>query len=188
MCIAVCSAVRLAESSNLLNYSVFSTRLNSLAVCNENLYLLTHQNLYELRVDLEDFDGGKGFAVYDGFSMGGEKENYMLKFLGPLKAGDAGDGLTYHASIPFSTIDIDNDRWEGGHCAVNHTGGWWYNQCEASNLNGKYLNGLNPHEYQGVYWHEWHGPSYSLMSTKMMIRPKFREIPKTPTTTGTPLE
>ncbi|KAF8778061.1 Techylectin-5B like protein [Argiope bruennichi] len=145
---------------------------------NENLYLITHQDLYELRVDLEDFDGGKGFALYDGFAVGSEKEKYMLKFVGPFKAGDAGDGMTYHASIPFSTIDIDHDFWEGGHCAKDHTGGWWYNQCEASNLNGKYLNGLNPHEYQGVYWHEWHGPSYSLMSTKMMIRPKFREVAK----------
>ncbi|GIY56936.1 hypothetical protein CDAR_86581 [Caerostris darwini] len=68
---------------------------------NENLYLITHQDLYELRVDLEDFDGGKGFAVYDGFAVGSEKEKYMLKFVGPLRAGDAGDGMTYHASIPF---------------------------------------------------------------------------------------
>lgn len=83
----------------------------------------------------------------------------------------SGDGMTYHAAMSFSTIDVDYDRWENGHCAVDHTGGWWYNQCDASNLNGKYLRGLNPYEYQGVYWHEWQGPSYSLQSTKMMLRP-----------------
>lgn len=84
--------------------------------------------------------------------------------------------MTYHASMPFSTIDADHDRWPNGHCAVDHSGGWWYNQCDASNLNGKYLRGLNPYEYQGVYWHEWQGPSYSLQSTKMMLRPTTKQF------------
>ncbi|KFM71328.1 Techylectin-5B, partial [Stegodyphus mimosarum] len=147
---------------------------------NENLYLLTHQDLYELRIDLRDFEEGRAFAKYGGFAVGSEREKYMLKLLGPLTGGDAGDGMTYHASMPFSTIDVDNDRWEGGHCAKDHTGGWWYNQCDASNLNGKYLNGMNPHEYQGVYWHEWQGPSYSLMFTQMMIRPMGHAFLATP--------
>lgn len=40
-----------------------------------------------------------------------------------------------------------------------------------------YLNGELPeiHEYKGMYWYDWHGPSYSLMSAKMMIRPKTAE-------------
>ncbi|KAG8184829.1 hypothetical protein JTE90_004926 [Oedothorax gibbosus] len=142
---------------------------------NENLHLITHQDLYELRVDLEDFEDGRAFTTYGGFAVGSEKEKYMLKLLGTITGGSAGDGMTYHASVPFSTIDADHDRWEGGNCAKDHTGGWWYNQCDASNLNGRYLNGLNPSEYQGVYWHEWHGPSYSLMATKMMVRPLGRK-------------
>lgn len=143
---------------------------------NENLYLITHQALYELRVDLHDFDDGHAYAKYDGFAVGSEKEKFMLKVLGRLSGGDAGDGMTYHASIPFSTTDMDNDRWEGGNCAEDHTGGWWYNQCDASNLNGQYLGGLTPQEYKGVYWHEWQGPNYSLMATQMMIRPMKHEI------------
>ncbi|XP_054714480.1 techylectin-5B-like [Uloborus diversus] len=145
---------------------------------NENLYLLTHQDLYELRIDLADFDDGTAFAKYGGFAVGSEKEKYMLKLLGPLTAGDAGDGMSYHASMPFSTIDMDNDRWEGGHCAKDHTGGWWYNQCDASNLNGQYLRGLNQNEYQGIYWYEWQGPSYSLMTSRMMIRPMQQQYEK----------
>lgn len=143
---------------------------------NENLYLITHQALYELRVDLQDFEDGHAYAKYNGFAVGSEKEKYMLKVLGRLTGGDAGDGMTYHASIPFSTTDMDNDRWEGGNCAEDHTGGWWYNQCDASNLNGQYLGGLTPQEYKGVYWHEWQGPNYSLMATQMMIRPMRHKI------------
>jgi hypothetical protein len=47
----------------------------------------------------------------------------------------------------------------------------------SSNLNGLYLNGELPeiHEYKGMYWYDWHGPTYSLMSAKMMIRPKTAE-------------
>ncbi|CAG2164814.1 unnamed protein product [Oppiella nova] len=70
--------------------------------------------------------------------------------------------MTYHISMQFSTKDNDNDRWDGNNCASEHTGGWWYNQCESANLNGQYLAGLSPQEYKGIYWSEWQGPSYSL--------------------------
>lgn len=42
-----------------------------------------------------------------------------------------------------------------------------------SNLNGQYLNGPVPleFEYKGMYWYDYQGPLYSLMKSKMMIRP-----------------
>lgn len=42
-----------------------------------------------------------------------------------------------------------------------------------SNLNGQYLNGNVPieYEYKGMYWYDFHGPMYSLLRAKMMIRP-----------------
>lgn len=85
--------------------------------------------------------------------------------------GDAGDAMTYHISVPFSTKDNDNDKWTDN-CAVEHTGGWWYNQCETANLNGQYLAGLSPHEFKGIYWSEWQGPSYSLKRVEMKLRPR----------------
>lgn len=41
-------------------------------------------------------------------------------------------------NTPFSTIDRDNDRNQDGSCATKMRGGWWYNKCSTSNLNGEY--------------------------------------------------
>lgn len=42
-----------------------------------------------------------------------------------------------------------------------------------SNLNGQYLNGPVPQEfeYKGMYWYDYQGPMYSLMKSRMMVRP-----------------
>lgn len=42
-----------------------------------------------------------------------------------------------------------------------------------SNLNGRYLVGEieGSMEYQGMYWYDWHGPEYSLMKSRISIRP-----------------
>lgn len=47
-----------------------------------------------------------------------------------------------------------------------------------SNLNGQYLNGPVPQEfeYKGMYWYDYQGPQYSLMRSKMMIRPYFNAV------------
>jgi hypothetical protein len=137
---------------------------------NDNIHRITYQNIYELRIDLEDFEGDKAFAKYNAFAIGSEIENYMIKLLGNYE-GDAGDAMSYHIAMQFSTKDNDNDRWVGESCAREHTGGWWYNQCESANLNGQYLAGLSPQEYKGIYWSEWQGPSYSLKKTEIKIRP-----------------
>ena len=39
--------------------------------------------------------------------------------------------------MKFSTYDRDNDASEY-HCAVDHHGAWWYNDCYDVNPNGRY--------------------------------------------------
>lgn len=68
----------------------------------------------------------------------------------------------------------DNDAWTDGNCARSHFGGWWYNSCDESNLNGRYfLDGSveSAQNYHGIYWGAFTGSMSSLKSVKMMIRP-----------------
>lgn len=55
----------------------------------ETMHLLTQAKNYELRVDMEDFEGQKVFAEYSSFSVGPESEGYMLN-LGRFTRGAAG--------------------------------------------------------------------------------------------------
>ncbi|RXM95707.1 Angiopoietin-4 [Acipenser ruthenus] len=71
----------------------------------------------------------------------------------------------------FSTRDSDNDNCLCK-CALMLTGGWWFDACGLSNLNGMYYPaGHNIRKLNGIKWHHFRGPSYSLRATTMMIRP-----------------
>ncbi|KAL7975851.1 hypothetical protein Chor_002457 [Crotalus horridus] len=49
--------------------------------------------------------------------------------------------------------------------------GWWFDACGQSNLNGIYYPARhNIRKLNGVRWHYFQGPGYSLKATRMMIR------------------
>ena len=50
--------------------------------------------------------------------------------------GTAGNSLSYHNGMGFSTIDQDNIK----NCSARFRGGWWYKSCHKANLNGEYGN------------------------------------------------
>ncbi|KAK2891376.1 hypothetical protein Q8A67_014019 [Cirrhinus molitorella] len=89
----------------------------------EFLHQLTSKHQYRLRVDVEDFNGQKAYSVYKFFSVSSEADGYKLHVSGFLNAG-AGDSLTYHNLMKFSTFDKDQDNAEGG--AMMSTGVNWY--------------------------------------------------------------
>eukprot|EP00057_Strongylocentrotus_purpuratus_P017986 XP_011672460.1 PREDICTED: fibrinogen C domain-containing protein 1-like [Strongylocentrotus purpuratus] len=134
---------------------------------NDNIHRLSRNKTYELRIDLEDFDGQTRYATYSNFSIADEVAKYILS-LGSY-SGDAGDSMSFHAGYPFSTLDRNNEG-AGGHCAGYYKGGWWYNRCLRANLNGQYLNGLTGTYSKGVVWVEWRGSKYSLKKTEMKLR------------------
>ncbi|XP_059819324.1 fibrinogen alpha chain [Hypanus sabinus] len=151
---------------------------------NDILHILTQKETF-LRIELEDWSGNKKHAEYIA-NISSESENYMLNITS--YTGDAGDALITglavdgayisHVNMKFSTFDRDNDKWEEN-CAQFYGGGWWYNNCQAANLNGIYYHGGPydprdnvPYEIEnGVVWAPFKGIDYSLKVVKMKIRP-----------------
>ncbi|XP_035697764.1 angiopoietin-related protein 1-like [Branchiostoma floridae] len=139
----------------------------------DKIHNLTTQDSYELYVQLEDWEGNVVHAKYSTFSIGDEGTDYTLHIWG--YSGDANDSMVYHNGRKFSANDQDNDGWSYN-CAQYYSGGWWYNDCARSNLNGPYFH---PEDYHGtdtgpcVFWRYWKDTSYySLKATKMMVRPR----------------
>ncbi|XP_069507036.1 angiopoietin-4 [Ambystoma mexicanum] len=138
---------------------------------NEWVHLLTSQTSYSLRVELQDWDGNRAYGQYGTFRLGSERQLYRL-FLGDY-SGTAGpqSSLALHETN-FSTRDSDNDNCLCK-CAQMLSGGWWFDACGLSNLNGVYYSARHHlRKLNGIKWHYFRGPSYSLRGTRMMIRPR----------------
>ncbi|XP_068135000.1 fibrinogen alpha chain [Hyperolius riggenbachi] len=163
--------------------SVDASGKGELWLGNEYIHLLSQKETV-LRIELEDWSGNQAYAEYI-FQLGSEEEGYALHVNS--YEGTAGDALregskddskhTSHNSMKFSTYDKDSDKWEEN-CAEMYGGGWWYNNCQAVNLNGIYYTGgqydprNNVHETEnGVVWLSFKPADYSLKTVKMKIRP-----------------
>ncbi|KAM8718032.1 hypothetical protein ACLKA7_004698 [Drosophila subpalustris] len=133
----------------------------------DKIHALTAERNQELLVLLEDQDGIEAFENYESFAIGDEEEQYILHELGNA-SGSAGDSLTSHRGMKFSTFDRDNDIGKGN-CAKIFTGGWWYRNCHNSHLTGLY-NDNNPGK--GINWTSLRDYTHSLKKAVMMIRPK----------------
>ncbi|KAJ3586885.1 hypothetical protein NHX12_013277 [Muraenolepis orangiensis] len=135
---------------------------------NEHIFRLTQQPS-TLRIEIEDWEGQTRFAEYGYFSLHNELNSYKL-FLANY-SGNAGDSLRYHNNTNFSTKNRDNDKCVDD-CAALRKGGYWYNCCTDSNLNGVfYRRGLHTKSTDGMTWYGWHGPNYSMKRVEMKIRP-----------------
>ncbi|KAI3369573.1 hypothetical protein L3Q82_024393, partial [Scortum barcoo] len=140
---------------------------------NEALHLLTSQGQYSLRVELRDWEGNSAHSKYDRFTLTNERQQYRLYLRGYSGTAGRQSSLTTHGT-GFSTRDLDNDNCDHCKCALMLTGGWWFDACGFSNLNGIYYTvGQNIRKLNGIKWHHFRGPSYSLRSTSMMVRPRL---------------
>ncbi|KAG8451437.1 hypothetical protein GDO86_003590 [Hymenochirus boettgeri] len=137
---------------------------------NEFIYQLTSYGSYVLRIQLRDFDGNEAYSLYDHFSLGSEEQNYRLQVRG--YSGTAGRTSSFSSTgTEFSTKDVDNDRCSCK-CAQMATGGWWFDACGPSNLNGIYYQGgHSTAKFNSLKWHYWKGPTHGLKTVSMMIRP-----------------
>ncbi|XP_062996846.1 angiopoietin-2-like [Elgaria multicarinata webbii] len=142
---------------------------------NNFIHLITKQSPYSLYIKLQDWENNEAYATYEHFQVGPEEQNYRLYVRS--YSGTAGRTSSLSPSgTDFSTKDIDNDRC-ACKCAQMAGGGWWFDACGPSNLNGIYYPPSPAMiRYNGMKWHYWKGPSHTLKATTMMIRPvDFRE-------------
>ena len=130
---------------------------------NDKIHRLTASRASSLRVELEDWNGGKAYAKYGKFKIGEEQAQYRLE-VGSY-SGTAGDSLAYHNNMAFTTKDTGGSNT----CAVSYTGAWWYHACYSSNLNGKYLGDTT--SSKSVNWYNWKNDNVSLKFTEMKLRP-----------------
>lgn len=144
---------------------------------NEMLHRLTRQGDYLLRIDIWDWEGNRAYAEYSHFKIHNEKHQYKIIVGG--YHGNAGDSLSVHDSMSFSTEDVDNDHHRR-HCAVDNKSGWWFNSCFYSNLNGVYHMGWYNTQTSlyansvsnGIVWYTWKDSEfYSLKKIEMKIKP-----------------
>ncbi|ELK10061.1 Angiopoietin-2 [Pteropus alecto] len=80
-------------------------------------------------------------------------------------AGPTGTGPTGHGGTAQAPT------WPAGVYGAQ-TGGWWFDACGPSNLNGMYYpQRQSTNKFNGIKWYYWKGSGYSLKATAMMIRP-----------------
>ncbi|KAI4578617.1 hypothetical protein MJG53_020871 [Ovis ammon polii x Ovis aries] len=137
---------------------------------NDHIHRLSRRPT-RLRVEMQDWEGNMRYAEYSHFVLGNELNSYRL-FLGNYSGDVGNDALIYHNNTAFSTKDKDNDNCLDK-CAQLRKGGYWYNCCTDSNLNGVYYRlGEHNKHLDGITWYGWHGSSYSLKRVEMKIRPE----------------
>ncbi|XP_056133911.1 angiopoietin-related protein 3 [Lampris incognitus] len=137
----------------------------------KKLHSVAGQGVSILRVELEDWKMERRWAEYQ-FSLGGPTTHYTLNL--SYLTGELPDAMANHTGMSFSTKDKDNDNHRDSNCARNYTGGWWFNACGDTNLNGRYVwlraKGRSLRR-KGIHWKPGTGTSYSLKATKISIRP-----------------
>uniref|UniRef100_A0A8C6Z622 Angiopoietin 4 n=1 Tax=Nothoprocta perdicaria TaxID=30464 RepID=A0A8C6Z622_NOTPE len=137
---------------------------------NEAVHLLTSRAPYALRVELLDWEGAQALALYERFQLGSERQLYRLALQGYSGTAGQQSGMALQGTN-FSTRDADHDNCLCK-CAQMLSGGWWFDACGLSNLNGIYYPARhNIRKLNGIRWHHFQGPSYSLKGTRMLIRP-----------------
>ncbi|KAF3690661.1 Angiopoietin-related protein 3 Angiopoietin-like protein 3 ANGPTL3(17-224) Precursor [Channa argus] len=137
----------------------------------KKIHSIAQQGLYILRVDLEDWREEKQWAEYS-FSLEGPSKDYTLHV--SHISSDSPDAMANCTGMRFSTKDRNDDINRNFNCTRNSTGGWWFNGCGETNLNGKYLwlksKGRSVRR-KGIHWKSGSGPSNFLKITKISMRP-----------------
>ncbi|KAM6948237.1 angiopoietin-related protein 3-like [Aplochiton taeniatus] len=133
-----------------------------------------------LHIVVGDWRQGSRSIQYNTFSLGGPESRYALHLGQP--AGDLPDAMSRHGGTTFSTKDRDHGNLEETQCLYDHTGGWWFNACGDTNLNGRYVRARSKSRLgrkRGVYWRPQRRSSFSLRFIQISIGPASSHNPST---------
>ncbi|XP_049295101.1 angiopoietin-related protein 6-like [Anopheles funestus] len=133
---------------------------------------ITTPTQYELAILMDAFDGTTATVRYTSFKVAAETDSFRLTTLSGF-SGTTGNSMSTAVGKKFSTFDRDGDSSATVNCARTWWGGWWFNGCGDSNLNGLY-NGATPTATPrtAMVWTSFKGASQSLKSSIMLIRKK----------------
>ena len=139
--------------------------------------LTTRRLTASLRVDMSDFDGNMTHALYHFFNVDKPSNKYRLSVGG--YNGTAGDSLSYHNRMAFTTYDQDNDKNDYNSATwvntLGHAGGWWFKGHAAAGapLNGAYAGVFKDTYTAGgftvLHWYKFRG-RYQLKFAEMKIK------------------
>ncbi|XP_057608611.1 angiopoietin-2 [Chionomys nivalis] len=148
----------------------FGSPLGEYWLGNEFVSQLTNRQRYVLKIQLKDWEGNEAHSLYEHFYLSSEELNYRIHLTGLTGTAGKISSISQPGS-DFSTKDSDNDKCICK-CSQMLTGGWWFDACGPSNLNGQYYpQKQSTNKFNGIKWYYWKGSGYSLKATTMMIRP-----------------
>jgi len=105
----------------------------------ENIFLLTNQETYDLRVEVLGYNGKMYNSESPGFKLSGEKDDYVLH-IDNMTSGNFKDLMAELNGLAFTTSDRDNDLWHNENCASYYRGAFWLQNC-GWDLNREYCDG-----------------------------------------------
>lgn len=107
--------------------------------------------------------------LFSNFKIGPGSDKYRLTVSG--YSGNAErNSLYWHNNRQFTTKDADHDS-AVYNCAYALEGGWWYETCADSNLNGNFKKS----DVKGIWWRADGGSPDDLRYTEMKFRRRFRK-------------
>ena len=124
-----------------------------------------------LRVDLKGISNRNvlKYAEYSGFSISSEADGYRISVSG--YTGTAGDSLTYHNNMKFTTMDKDHDLLSKN-CAEVYKGAWWHDACYLSHLNALFPDDKVSTATYNMYnsWYYFNSYFGDIVFSEMKIR------------------
>ena len=131
---------------------------------NELLHQLTKDGQYKLRFDLQALDSGQWYrSEYSRFIVNSEATKYKLTIDG--YSGNAGDAMSLHNAMKFTTFDDDNDI-SIVNCAAKLGGGFWHESCARAQVNSATGYGG---QFDGPGWYDFPESNGKLQATRVWL-------------------